>query len=168
MTPFRRKAKKGSDYYAVKLTDMKGKSKDVKVTKVIFETFGGKIPNGYCVYHKDGDIAENRFTNLILLTKEELAKRTGHMSKSRAVMKYTACLNPAGIDYKRGGPRIQIKSYGLLVATDVYRSAREAAKDNNMSYQTVIDRCNHKTKKSLFAPDGHVYLWDDEHEYQAA
>ena len=36
---------------------------------------------------------------------------------------------------------------------------REAARRNYMSYQTVIDRCNGKVKKSV-APDGYDYIWD--------
>ena len=44
---------------------------------------------------------------------------------------------------------------------EVYPSARAAARDNFMSYQTVIDRCNGKVK-STFAPDGFAYVWEDD------
>lgn len=43
---------------------------------------------------------------------------------------------------------------------EVYSSAREAARRNFMSYQTVIDLCNGKVKRGK-APDGFVYEWDD-------
>ena len=52
----------------------------------------------------------------------------------------------------------KIDSNGEIV--DVYTSARQAAKSNFMSYQTVIDRCNGKCK-SAFAPDGYAYAWED-------
>ena len=38
--------------------------------------------------------------------------------------------------------------------------ARQAAKENYLSYQTVMDRCNGKIKKP-FALDGHTYQWDE-------
>ena len=47
---------------------------------------------------------------------------------------------------------------GLIV--DVYSSARKAARENYMSYQTIMDRCNGKCK-SAFAPDGYAYAWED-------
>ena len=37
---------------------------------------------------------------------------------------------------------------------------REAARENFMSYQTVMDRCNGKVK-GPFAPDGYAYAWED-------
>ena len=53
---------------------------------------------------------------------------------------------------------MKIDGTGEIV--EVYSSAREAAKQNFMSYQTVIDRCNGKCK-SAFAPDGYAYAWED-------
>lgn len=41
-----------------------------------------------------------------------------------------------------------------------YQVDREAARENYMSYQTIIDRCNGKCK-SAFAPDGYAYAWED-------
>ena len=108
----------------------------------MYEAFGGIIPKGYSITHKDGCFSNNEFSNLAILTKEELGERTGHQSRRKAVVKCTADLIPI----------------------DVYRSAREAAKNNYMSYQTVIDRCNGKIK-SLVAPDGYVYMWDNEELY---
>ena len=40
------------------------------------------------------------------------------------------------------------------------RSAREAAKANHMSYQTVLDRCNGKVKNP-YALDGFTYRFED-------
>ncbi len=166
LTSYLKKSKKkGSDYYIVKLTDSEGKSKEMKTAKVVFETFRGKVPEGYCIYHKDGDPKENRLNNLAALTNSELAKRTGHMSKHKPVTKYEAFTNVTDIKYKRGVCSIKIKASGIILPVDTYRSARVAAKENNMSYQTVIDRCNNKVQKSLYAPDGYIYMWDDDHQY---
>ena len=45
---------------------------------------------------------------------------------------------------------------------EIYPSAREAAKKNHMSYQTVMDYCNGK-RKGAFAPDGYAYAWEESH-----
>lgn len=52
----------------------------------------------------------------------------------------------------------------------IYRSAREANRQNYISRQSVTDHCNgQRTRdgkpeklKSVFAPDGYAYSWDDE------
>ena len=76
--------------------------------------------------------------NLKLLSKKELGSRYGVMSKKKSVVK--------------------ISSDGEEV--EIYYSAREAARKNFMSYQTIIDRCNGVVKKSV-APDGFDYAWED-------
>ena len=58
----------------------------------------------------------------------------------------------------RRRPVAKLDAGGEVV--EVYPSAREAARRNYMSYQTVIDRCNGKVK-GAFAPDGYAYAWDD-------
>lgn len=140
LTGYDKKTTHGSNYVAVKLSNETG-SKEFKVSKIIYETFGGPVPSGYSLAHKDGYHKDNSFNNLVLLSKEELGKKTGHMARRKAVVKCTPDLVPI----------------------DVYRSAREAARCNFMSYQTVIDRCNGKVK-SLCAPDGYVYLWDEDED----
>lgn len=145
MTPYEKKsARKGSRYLVVKLTK-DGKSKEIKVSKIVYETFVGPVPKGYSLVHKDASFTCNALNNLIILTKEELGERTGYQSKQKPVLKCTKDLVPI----------------------DVYRSAREAARKNFMSYQTIIDRCNGKVK-SLLAPDGYVYIWDSNYNYDAA
>ncbi len=137
MSSYEKKPKNGSRYLVVKLTQ-NGKSKEIKTSKLVYEAYNGTVPEGYSVVHKDGDFNNNELDNLIILTKEELGKQTGHKSKSRSVIKYS----------------------DKLVPIERYRSAREAAASNYMSYQTVMDRCNGKVK-SFLAPDGCVYRWDE-------
>lgn len=144
LTAYEKKNRKGSRYLVVKLTK-DGKGKEVKLSKLVYETFKGPVPDGCSITHKDESFSNNEANNLIILTKEELGRRTGYRAKHKPVLKCTADLIPI----------------------EVYRSAREAAKANYMSYQTVIDRCNGKVK-SLLAPDGHVYMWDNDTIYEAA
>jgi hypothetical protein len=49
-------------------------------------------------------------------------------------------------------------------AIEFYPSARQAAKMNHMSYQTVMDRCNGNVKKEI-APYGYFYVWDEDFNY---
>ncbi len=141
LTSYEKKHRRGSRYLVVKLSG-ETDSKEVKLSRVVYEAFGGPVPNGCSIVHKDGSFQNNEFGNLTLLTKEELGLKTGHTARQKAVLKGTAALVPI----------------------EAYRSAREAAKNNYMSYQTVIDRCNGKVK-SLTAPDGCVYMWDEDYQY---
>ncbi len=138
MTAYEKGHRTGSSYLVVKLTT-DGKSKETKVSKLVYEAYKGKIPKECSVVHNDGDHTNNELENLVILTRQELGRRTGYKSNNRQVLKLTENLRPV----------------------EKYRSAREAARNNGMSYQTVIDRCNGKVK-SFLAPDGYVYRWFDE------
>ena len=121
----------------VKLT-RDGKSREEIVMQLIAKTFLGVPPLGHVAYHKNGCQYENHIQNISYISKCELGKRTGAKSRRQPVAK--------------------IDCNGEVV--EVYSSAREAARKNYMSYQTIIDRCNRKCK-STFAPDGYAYAWDD-------
>ena len=106
--------------------------------QVMAKTFLGPVPEGCVPYHKNGCQSDNYINNIAYISKIELGKKTGANSRKKSVVK--------------------IDCTGEIV--DVYSSAREAARKNFMSYQTVIDRCNRKCK-SAFAPDGYAYAWED-------
>ena len=102
-------------------------------------TFLGPAPPGCVPYHKNGALTENHINNIAYINRKELGKITGQKSRRKPVAK--------------------INDSGNIV--EVYPSARAAARENFMSYQTVIDRCNGKTK-STFASDGFAYAWEDD------
>lgn len=137
MTPYHKKMS-GSQRLIVKLTDDKGKSKEVILIQIMAKTFLGPAPDGCVPYHKNGCQGDNYIQNIAYISRKELGKLTGAKSKRMPVAK--------------------IDQTGNVV--EVYSSAREAARKNYMSYQTVIDRCNGKCK-SAFAPDGFAYAWED-------
>ena len=137
LTPYRKK-KKGSQRLIVKLTK-DGKAKEEILMQLVAKTFLGPPPLGCVPYHKNGCQYDNCLQNIAYISREELGKITGAKSNRKPVAK--------------------INSNGEVV--EYYASAREAARENYMSYQTVIDRCNGKCK-SAFAPDGFAYAWDDE------
>lgn len=140
MTPYRKKRMHGSNRFVVKLTK-DGKAREEIVLQLVARTFLGPAPEGCVPYHRNGCQSDNYVANIAYIHKKELGKITGAKSKRRPVAKIS-----------RTGE-----------VEEIYFSAREAARKNFMSYQTVIDRCNGR-RKSTFAPDGYKYIWDDGRE----
>ena len=52
-----------------------GKTKTGYIHRFVWEAFNGKIPDGFEIDHIDGNPANNRLSNLRLLTREENASR---------------------------------------------------------------------------------------------
>lgn len=122
----------------IRLSDQSGR-KEFRVHRLIYETFKGAIPIGYSIRHINNAKSENFLLNLEAISKEELGKKTGHRSRQKAVLKFD----------KKGE------------VVKIYRSARQCARANYVSYQTINDRCNFKgIKHSLFI-GGYAYCWDD-------
>lgn len=124
----------------VKLTRPDGVAKMVPVIKLVVDTFLGGRPDGMVSYHKNGDLTDNAVHNIGFTTPEKLGAMTGAKARRRPVLKIDTALE----------------------IVEIYHSARQAGVANHMSYQTVIDRCNHKMKRSEIAPDGFIYAWDDD------
>lgn len=139
LSQYERRTQKGSPRLYVKLTKDGEEGKDVNVAQIIYTTFRGSIPQGTVIVHKNGLTKDNILTNLVPATKKEIGLKHGARSKRK--------------------PVVQIDAAGEV--TNFYYSAREAARENFMSYQTIIDRCNGKVKKGP-APDGFEYAWEDE------
>ncbi|WMJ85474.1 NUMOD4 domain-containing protein [Anaerocolumna sp. MB42-C2] len=139
MTPFK-KSGKGNKLY-VHLTDNQGKDHMILVSQIVAIHFIGKPKPGQVPYHKNGCLTDNWASNLEYIGRKQLGKMTGASSRRQPVVK--------------------INSEGEIV--ECYSSARECARNNYMSYQTVIDRCNLLyVKRSIFAPDGYAYAWEDD------
>lgn len=136
MKPYHKKMS-GSQRMVVKLTK-DGKSKEVILLQIMAKTFIGPVPAGCVPYHKNGCQSDNYIQNIEYISLKKLGKITGPKARKQSVIKIDDC--------------------GEIV--DVYSSAREAARKNYMSYQTIIDRCNGKCK-SAFTPDGYAYAWED-------
>jgi hypothetical protein len=125
------------DRLFVKLT-IDGKSKEVAVLKIMVDTFWGVVQDGKVPYHKDGIVTNNARYNIDFIDRVSLGKITGADSKRIPVAK--------------------INRNGEIVA--FYSSAREAARKNYISYQTVLDRCHDKVKRP-FELDGYNYQFED-------
>nr|DAO94264.1 MAG TPA: NUMOD4 motif protein [Caudoviricetes sp.] len=136
MTPYHKKMS-GSKRLVVKMTQDK-KAKEEILVQIMAKTFLGNPLPGHVPYHKNGCQEDNYIQNIAYISRRDLGKLTGRTAKRQPVAK--------------------IDVSGEIV--EVYSSARECARKNYMSYQTVIDRCNGKCK-SAYAPDGYAYAWDD-------
>lgn len=132
------KKMRGSQRLVVKLTK-DGKSREEIAMSVIARTFLGPCPPGHVPHHKNGMQHDNCAGNIEYISSVELGRQTGANSRRKPVVKLDTCGQPVAY----------------------YRSAREAARKNFMSYQTIIDRCNGKVKRGP-APDGYEYAWDGE------
>ncbi|MBO0441522.1 hypothetical protein [Candidatus Enterococcus ikei] len=110
--------------YQVKLS-INGVCKEYPFNRIMWETFKGEIPKGFLVVRKIAVLTENGMHNLTLRSKNQHGKRTGPRSRSQAV----ELLSETG------------------VVIDSWSSARKAAKDLFVSYQTITAICNKKVKK---------------------
>lgn len=109
------------------------------VHQIVAKHFLGNPPRADMVpYHINGCVMDNWASNLAYIDRKTLGKKTGASSRRQPVIK---------IDED-------------CEIVDCYSSAREAGRQNHMSYQTVIDRCNGKCKKA-FASDGYEYAWEE-------
>ena len=128
--------KKGQ--FVLRLMDEAGKRKEERVHKLVGETFLRPSRPGESLRHINGIRTDNFVNNLEWMSKKELGRLTGPHSRRKPVVKINT-----------NGDKLEF-----------YSSAREAARENFMSYQTVMDYCNKKNKKKV-APDGYVYKWDE-------
>jgi hypothetical protein len=140
-----KKAGKGKDVYRdrlfVHLTNDKGKDFTIMVHQIVAKHFLGKPKLGEVPYHVNGCVMDNWASNLEYIDRKKLGQMTGASSRRKPVVK--------------------IDSSGEIV--ECYPSARACAKVNFMSYQTIMDKCNLRNiKRSIFAPDGYVYAWEDD------
>lgn len=98
----------------------------------------GPPPPGMVYYHKNGVLSDNHLGNVGVIDKRELGKLNGPRSKRKSVE--------------------MIDPDGNVVA--LYSSAREAAEQNFMYVQGVLDRCENRIKKP-FALTGYTFRWED-------
>jgi len=141
MTPYKKKPRgknpRNSNRVYVKLTDNQGNAKEVSVVTLMVAVWKGGCPPGKCPYHINADTLDNRAANIGFITRQELGRLTGANSRRMPVEK--------------------VDKHGMPV--EVYSSAREAARQNHMSYQTVIDRCHGRVKNPC-ALDGCTYRYE--------
>lgn len=136
---FRKKNKKGYRYikpfkkhnsYVIKVND-----KEKNCSRLVAHYFIRALKSEEVVHHKNHLQFDNFYRNLEILTRSELGKRTGYISKSKRVV------------LVEGG---EIKR--------MYRSGRECERKLFLSRQTISDYCNNRTKKKMYN-----LMWEDDY-----
>lgn len=123
--------------YRITLED--GRRVSMGASRVMRLTYFAEYPAGTRLVRRDGSVRNYGYWNLTPMTAREMGRRYHLRNDQRTVLK---------IDPKTGE----------VIAH--YPSARRAAAANYMSYQTVLDHVNGRTKGST-CPDGYIYAWDD-------
>lgn len=123
--------------YIVKLAK-NGKRTEKTLIGLMALSFLGPVPEGYMPHHKNGMKSDNNLENIEYISRKENGKKYG--SKGNRI------------------PVAKIDQMGNII--EFYPSAREAARQNNLVCSTIIERCNGH-RKSIFAPDGFAYAWDN-------
>lgn len=114
---------------------VKIKDKDFNCARLVANAFIQHLTENDRVYHKNKMESDNYYRNLEVICLRELGKRTGHISKSQRV--------------------VEVKDNEIIRD---WPSARKAAKDLFISYQTVMDYCNKKVKKPMYS-----LMWEDDY-----
>lgn len=117
------------------LFQVKIKDKDFNCARLVANAFIKTLCKEDRVYHKNKNESDNYYRNLEVVSLKELGKRTGHISKSQRV--------------------VEVKDEDIIRD---WPSARKAAKDLFISYQTVMDYCNNKVKKPMFN-----LMWEEDY-----
>lgn len=135
---FRKKNKKSYRYlkpfkrnniYVVKIG-----YKEFNCARLVANAFIQPLQKNDKVYHINKFSFDNYYRNLKILNAKDCGKITGYISKSK--------------------PVALIKNKEIIKR---WRSARMAAKDLFISYQTVMNYCNKRTKRPMFN-----LVWEDE------
>lgn len=124
----------------LKLTDADGKVHLKSMSWVMRHTYFAGITQDQALMHRNGLRNDWSVHNLQVVDRSTLGRKHNRSDTARAVLK----CDP-----------------DTLEPVAVYKSAREAGRENFMSYQTVLDCCNMKSKiRKGIAPDGFAYRWE--------
>ncbi len=113
-----------------------GKRQYVPLARIMADAFLGGVPDGQVIYYKNGDKKDHCWRNIGFMPKQEMGRRTGAAATRRPVAK----IAPDG------------------EITEVYSSARRAARENHCSLHYVSDRCNGKISHEFC--DGFSFRWE--------
>lgn len=144
MSPtLKRNIKSSSTWLSIRLVDPDGKQQFKCMTTLMADTWIGPRPPGYNVCVKNNNPADVRLSNLCIMKRSEITRLKTKGPKT----------------IRRKLPAIKIDK--SLEVVDAYPSARQAALASGLSPMTLRDYCNRKVKRTVFAPDGYIYCWDD-------
>lgn len=118
----------------------KGDYKDYSRAKLVAHHFIRPAKPGEFLIHRNGVNTDDYVDNLEYITREEIGRRFGPRSRSRAVVQ----LDP-----------------DTMEMIDEFKSAREAGRKCYLSYQAVVNNCHGKTR---LAGGMYKFMFSDEYE----
>lgn len=113
-------------------------SQSVSVPRLVAMTWLGGIPDGARAYHRDGNPANNSRWNIAIGWPNKVMNKTLKPTRKTVV-------------------KIDLS----LEIVDCYSGVRAAARANGLVHGSVRSYCN-LTTKTIIAPDGYIYAWDDD------
>lgn len=130
--------KKRGGYLCIKVKFL-GTYKAYKISSLVAYHFIRKPRKNERILHKNGIKTDNFAGNLEYCSMQKIGMKTGFKSRSKPVV------------------QLDRESQELI---NEFRSAREAGRKCFLSYQAVLDNCNHKSRTS----GGYVFMFSDEYE----
>jgi len=127
LKPFRKHKR---NIYVVKIRD-----KEFVCSRLVANAFIRKLLPEDRIYHKNKLEFDNYYRNLIIMSLEELGKRTGYISRSKRV--------------------VEVKDNEIVRS---WRSTRQASKELYISRQTVGNYCNNKVFNKMYN-----LMWEDDY-----
>ena len=115
--------------------------KQYRVANLVALHFVGVPKDGEVLHHKNLIKTDNYSGNLEYISRKSLGAKTGQLSTSK--------------------PVVQLDKDTLEII-DEFRSVREAGRQCFLSYQAVLDNCNHKSKSS----GGYLFMFLEEYEQE--
>ncbi|MCI8414941.1 MAG: hypothetical protein HFF00_04850 [Ruminiclostridium sp.] len=144
MTPrLLRNIKSSSACLRIRLVDVNGNQVFRYMATLMADTWIGPRPPGYNVCIKNNNPEDVRLSNLCIMKRSDITR--------------LKTIGPKTI--RRKLPVVKIDKF--LEVVDAYPSARQAALASGIPPNTLKDYCNRKVKRTVFAPDGYIYCWDD-------
>ncbi|MBM4762730.1 hypothetical protein GNT69_10595 [Bacillus sp. B15-48] len=136
LLPFRKKGQ-GNLLIKVRFNNRYG---TYKVGHLVATHFIRGLKPGEAVVRKNGIITDDYVANLRICSKQELGRMTAYKAKSKEVV----LLDPETNE-----------------VINEFRSAREAGRKTNFSYQAITDRCN---KVYPYKNNEFVFMWSEDYE----
>lgn len=139
-------------YLTVILKDKDGKRHTRRIHKMVYETFIGKVPDGYNIHHKDGNRQNNYVGNLVAITEKE--HHAIHAALNPNIYEGMRQYNK----YVRPKPILQYSMEGVLLG--VFNSAKDAGRKTGVCARNIAQVAN-KTeyKPGKVRKQAGGYIW---------
>ena len=130
-------------YLRIMLVAPSGKRVTKSMAVLMADTFIGPRPDGYVVCIKNNDPTDVRLQNLSVMQRSTVTKLKTPRPKT----------------IRKKLPVVKINKE--LEVVDAFPSVRQAALNDGINPKTLQWYVDRKSKRTVFAPNGYLYCWDD-------